>query len=62
MLPQGISYTISALVGSLQAENKPNVAKKYATVAYYYGQFLIFLVIIVLSIYGHTIFRCFVNN
>jgi Na+-driven multidrug efflux pump len=62
MIPQGISYSISALVGGLQAENKSNIARKYATVAYLYGQFLFIIVIIVLHMYGHQIFRRFVNN
>ena len=62
MIPQGISYSISALVGGLQAENKSNIARKYATVAYFYGQCLLIIVIIVLRMYGHQIFRRFVNN
>lgn len=62
MIPVGISYTISALVGSYQAENKFNIARKYASVAYFYGQFLIILAIIILHLYDHKIFRHFVNN
>lgn len=53
---------MSALVGIYQAENKPNLARRHANIAYLYGQFLVVVSLILLHEYSHKLLRQYLNN
>ena len=62
MVPLGLSYTLSALVGNLLAQNKSHIAKKFFHIGYLYGQFLIGVVCVIIKVYGHNIFSHYLNS
>lgn len=62
MVPLGLSYTLSALVGNLLAQNKSHIAKKFFHIGYLYGQFLIVVICIIIKVYGHKIFSHYLNS
>lgn len=49
MVPMGMSYAISALVGANLADNKPKIAVRYAKIAYVLCEFVIFCICCILN-------------
>ena len=62
MVPQGISYTCSSLVGNYLGENKSKMAKRYAILCYIYCQFIITIACILFGIHSHKIISYFVRQ
>lgn len=50
MIPVGMSYSISALVGSHLADSKPKIAVRYAKIAWMMGESIMFVVCTILYI------------
>jgi len=62
IIPVGCSYTISALVGIYQAENKTHIAKKQWNIAYLYGIFLVVVSLILVHQHCKQILGSYLNN
>ena len=62
MVPQGISYTCSSLVGFHLGENKSKTAKRYAILSYIYCEFFIIVACILFGVHSHKIISYFVKQ
>lgn len=59
MVPLGLSYTISSLVGTNLAQGKYHQAIRFSVLGFIYGQFLTLVFCILLGTYGHKIIGYF---
>lgn len=59
MVPLGLSYTISSLVGTNLAQGKYQQAIRFSVLGFIYGQFLILVFCLLLGVYGHKIIGYF---
>ena len=62
VIPQGYSYTASALVGFYLAENKSKTAKRYGILCFMQMLFFVLITCIILNLKSQKILNYFVNN
>ena len=62
MIPLGIQFTASGLVGCSIGENNPTQAKKYAVTAVFYAVLLSGVISLCLTFYSNEIARVFTKD